>query len=151
MSAKVIVLLFNDKRGALSAAAQLRWLKDEGDADFTLHAGVVVAKDARGKLSLLRQKARPALGVGIGALCGALLGLIGGPVGVAVGAGTGAVVGLSSDVIRSELDDDFVAGIMRDLKPGNAAIIMEALEGSVTTIDNIVAEHHGRVTRQDVF
>jgi uncharacterized membrane protein len=150
MSEKIIVLTFDDSDAALSAAAALRRLKDEGDADFKLNAGVMVAKDERGKVSTLEERDRPTLGVGIGALSGALVGLVGGPIGVAVGAATGAIAGLSRDVIRSELDDDFVAEVVRGLKPGCASIIMEANEGGPARIDNIVAERHGRVSRQDV-
>jgi uncharacterized membrane protein len=151
MSNVIVVLTFDDKGAALSAVAALRQLDDQGAADFTLIAGVIVAKDAEGRASVLKEKSRPRVGVGTGAL-GALVGFIGmgGPVGAVIGAVTGAVVGLSSEAVRSQRDDERVATILRELKPGQASVVIEAEEGSAASIDRIAAERHGRVSRKAV-
>src|SRR5262249_30873639 len=90
MSDRIIVGTFDNTNAAYDAATALKALKDKGVVDFKPKAGVMVAKDAKGNLSLLESKDRPLWGTGIGVVAGALIGLIGGAPGAAMGAAIGA-------------------------------------------------------------
>ena len=148
MSAQIIVATFNNTNAAYDAASALKALKDKGVTDFKPKAGVIVAKDDRGNLSLLESKDRPLWGTGIGTVAGALIGLIGGAPGAAVGAALGATSGLGSDAVISALDSDFVDSVTKEMRPGMTAIIVEADEKSTRPVDDIVSLGGGHVYRQ---
>ncbi|MBC8824727.1 hypothetical protein IAI11_30645, partial [Escherichia coli] len=68
--------------------------KNEG---FHIENGVVVEKDAAGKLAVLAAESRPFKGGVIGAIAGGLLGLLAGPLGVVTGMAAGAGAGILAD------------------------------------------------------
>lgn len=150
MSDKLIVAAFPDSNDAYDAVGELKRIKDQGNADFKLKAGVMVKKDMLGNVTLLEERDRIPLGLPVGTAAGALLGLIGGPAGAAIGASVGALTGASGDAIGAVLDDDFVSSVASGMLPGTSSVIVEANEGGTRLVDNIVAQHHGTVFRQEI-
>jgi uncharacterized membrane protein len=145
---RIIVATFNNTNAAYDAASALKALKQNGVVDFKLKAGVMIKKDQMGNLSVVEAKDRPLLGTAVGTVAGALIGLIGGAPGAAVGAMLGATTGLTGDAITSDLDEDFVDSVTRDMQPGMTAIVVEADEKSTRPVDDIVALNGGHVYRQ---
>lgn len=150
MSDKIIVATFGDSNAAYEASGALRRIKDQGNADLKLKAGVMLKKDGLGNLSVLEEKDPLPLGLPVGAAIGALIGAVGGPAGAAIAGSIGAIGGITGDAFKSALDEDFVSSVASGMQPGSASVIVEASEGSTRLVDNIVAEHHGRVYRQEL-
>lgn len=150
MADKLIVASFPDSNDAYDAVGELRRIKDQGNADLKLKAGVMVKKDMLGNVAVLEEKDRIPLGLPIGTAAGALLGLIGGPAGAAIGASVGAMSGAGADVVDAVLDEDFVSSVAAGMLPGTSSVIVEAHEGGTRLIDNIVERHHGVVFRQEL-
>ena len=148
MADKIIVATFTNTNAAYDAATALKALKDKGVVDFKPKAGVMVAKDDKGNVSLLESKDRPLWGTGIGTVAGALIGLIGGAPGAALGAALGATTGVSGDTVMAALDEEFVDSVTKDMRPGMTAIIVEADEKSTRPVDDIVKVGGGQVYRQ---
>jgi uncharacterized membrane protein len=148
MTDKIIVATFPTSNSAYDAATALKNLKDASITNFKMKAGVMVAKDSLGNVSLLEDRNRPMFGTLVGTTAGALIGLLGGAPGAAIGAALGATTGLGGDAIMSGLDSDFVDGITAQMKPGTTAIVVEAEEGSTRAVDDIVALSGGTVYRQ---
>jgi uncharacterized membrane protein len=148
MSDRIIVATFDNTNAAYEAASALKALKEKGVTDLKVKAGVMVAKDDRGNLSLLESKERAPWGTVVGTAAGALIGLIGGAPGAALGAALGATSGLGGDVVMAALDSDFVDSVKTEMRPGMTAIIVEADEKSTRPVDDIVAIGRGHVYRQ---
>jgi uncharacterized membrane protein len=148
MADRIIVATFTNTNAAYDAATALKALKDKGVVDFKPKAGVMVAKDDKGNVSLLENKDRPLWGTGIGTVAGALIGLIGGAPGAALGAALGATTGVSGDTVMAALDEDFVDSVTKDMRPGTTAIIVEADEKNTRPVDDIVKVGGGQVYRQ---
>jgi uncharacterized membrane protein len=148
MADRIIVATFNNSNAAYDAASAIKNLKDAGIDQFNLKAGVMVAKDELGNVSLLEDRDRTLLGTIVGTTAGALIGLLGGAPGAAVGATLGATTGLTGDTIIASLDSDFVDSVTAQMKPGTTAVIVEADEGSTRPVDDIVALNGGSVYRQ---
>jgi uncharacterized membrane protein len=148
MSDRIIVATFDNTNAAYEAASALKALKEKGVTDLKVKAGVMVAKDDRGNLSLLESKERAPWGTAVGTAAGALIGLIGGAPGAALGAALGATSGLGGDVVMAALDSDFVDSVKTEMRPGMTAIIVEADEKSTRPVDDIVAIGRGHVYRQ---
>lgn len=147
---KIIVATFSDTNNAYDAAKAVKNLKDAGGTDFKLKTGVMIAKDQNGNVLVPESRSRPLFGTAVGTATGALIGLIGGAPGAAVGAALGATTGLSADAVTSMLDSEFVNSVRVSMRPGTAAIIVEADEGSTRAVDDIVARAGGQVYRQPV-
>jgi len=148
MADRIIVATFNNSNAAYDAASAIKNLKDAGIDQFKLKAGVMVAKDELGNVSVLEGRDRTLLGTIVGTTAGALIGLLGGAPGAAVGATLGATTGLTGDTIIASLDSDFVDDVTAQMKPGTTAVIVEADEGSTRPVDDIVARNGGSVYRQ---
>src|SRR5262245_57697920 len=148
MADRIIVATFTNTNAAYDAATALKGLKDKGVVDFKPKAGVMVAKDDKGNVSLLESKDRPLWGTGIGTVAGALIGLIGGAPGAALGAALGATTGVSGDTVMAALDEEFVDSVTKEMRPGMTAIIVEADEKSTRPVDEIVQVGGGHVYRQ---
>jgi uncharacterized membrane protein len=116
----------------------------------TVKAGLLLAKDETGQISVLESKDRALFRAGAAALAGALLGLPGGPLGAAIGAGVGAVAGIAADAKHVDADETFVAGVLEAMEPRSAAIVLETNEAGVREIEGVIAQHHGRTLRRDL-
>jgi uncharacterized membrane protein len=148
MSDQIIVATFKDTNSAYDAASAIKKLKEQGIADFKPKAGIMIKKDDRGNVSVIESKDRLPFGTAVGTATGALVGLLAGAPGAAIGAAIGATSGLAGDTVMAALDSDFVDSVTRDLRPGMAAIIVEADEKSTRPVDDVVQSKGGHVYRQ---
>lgn len=147
MARQLIVAVFDSVDVAERAGRDFRNF-EEKDLGFKIESGVLVQKDATGKLILLDKHTRPFWGTVIGALTGGLIGMLGGPVGSILGFTIGAGGGLAEHAIKDALDDDLVAAITSKLTSGHVAFILEAQEASPFEVDNIVLGYGGTVFRK---
>jgi uncharacterized membrane protein len=148
MTDRIIVATFKDTKAAYDTAREVKELKDNGITDFRLKAGALVKKDEHGNISLLEARDRLWFGTAVGTLSGALIGLIGGAPGMAIGAALGATTGLTGDAIIASLDSDFIDSVTNEMRPGMTALIVEANEGSMAPVDDIVRRLGGQVHSQ---
>ena len=147
MAQQLIVAVFDNVDVAERAGRDFRNF-EEKDLGFKIESGVLVQKDATGKLILLDKQTRPFWGTVIGALTGGLIGMLGGPAGALLGFTIGASGGLAEHAIKDTFDDDLVASISGKLTPGHVAFILEAQEASPFEVDNIVLGYGGSVFRK---
>jgi DNA-binding transcriptional LysR family regulator/uncharacterized membrane protein len=147
MAQQLIVAVFDSVDVAERAGRDFRNF-EEKDLGFKIESGVLVQKDATGKLILLDKQTRPFWGTVIGALTGGLIGMLGGPVGSILGFTIGASGGLAEHAIKDALDDDLVAAITGKLSSGHVAFILEAQEASPFEVDNIVLGYGGTIFRK---
>ncbi|CAE6846909.1 hypothetical protein R69749_04720 [Paraburkholderia domus] len=147
MAQQLIVAVFDSVDVAERAGRDFRNF-EEKDLGFKIESGVLVQKDAAGKLILLDKRTRPFWGTVIGALTGGLIGMLGGPVGAMLGFTIGASGGLAEHAIKDTLDDDLVASISSKLASNRVAFILEAQEASPFEVDNIVLGYGGSVFRK---
>jgi uncharacterized membrane protein len=143
----LIVAVFDKPDTAEKACQDFKDSAEKGQG-FVIHSGVVVAKDAPGKLAILDRQTRSFWGTAIGALSGALVGMLGGPVGSALGLTAGASAGLAAHALDDLLDSELVKSISAKLVPGTAAVILEAEEPSPFVVDNVVNGYGGSVHRR---
>ncbi|KWI44193.1 hypothetical protein WT72_34010 [Burkholderia pseudomultivorans] len=148
MSRQLIVAVFGSVDAARQAARDLDALSDRCDG-FRIDNGVLVEKDATGKLAVLDVDSRPFKGGVIGAIAGGLLGLLAGPIGVVTGAAVGAGAGVLVDAAGNALlDGKFVESVAMRLALGSVALILEAKEAAPSAVDDVVAGFGGKVVRQ---
>lgn len=147
MAQQLIVAIFDSVDVAERAGRDFRNF-EEKDLGFKIESGVLVQKDATGKLILLDEQTRPFWGTVISALTGGLIGMLGGPVGAVVGFTIGAGGGLAGHAVKDALDNDLVASISSKLASGSVAFILEAREASPFEVDNIVLGYGGHVFRR---
>lgn len=84
MTRQLIVAVFGSIDTARQAANDFEALSEKNEG-FHIENGVVVEKDAAGKLAVLAAESRPFKGGVIGAIAGGLLGILAGPLGVVTG------------------------------------------------------------------
>jgi uncharacterized membrane protein len=147
MAQQLIVAVFDSVNVAERASRDFRNF-EEKDVGFKIESGVLVQKDATGKLILLDKQARPFSGTVIGALTGVLIGMLGGPAGALLGLTIGASGGLAEHAIKDILDSELVTSVSSKLTPGSVAFILEAQEASPFEVDNIVLGYGGSVFRK---
>lgn len=121
MESKIVVLGFDRQYGAEGMLEQIEDYEKEGL--ITIEDAVIasrdVGKDVEIKQARPQGKKASLKGSGVGLLAGLLLG---GPIlGVAAGAGIGAIVGSVRDY---GLDDEFVEGITKSLRPDSSALFL---------------------------
>jgi uncharacterized membrane protein len=143
---KVVAVVFDDERQAYEGLRAFRDLHDEDS--ITLYSGVVVAKDASGKLSV-REGGEGAEGTFFGLLTGSLIGILGGPIGLALGASTGTLIGAAFDLTRAGISEDFLDEVSAYLLPGKAAVITELDEDWQAPIDTRMEALGGHVFRRN--
>jgi uncharacterized membrane protein len=143
---KMLVTVFKDEKSAYEGVKALRDLHEEGS--LTLYASAVVARDAKGAISVKQAADQGPLGTVLGVTTGSLIGLLGGPVGVAVGAATGTLAGSLYDIAQLGVSEDFLAEVSRHLSPGKVAIIAEIDEEWVTPLDTRMQALGGIVSRR---
>lgn len=150
MARRAITAVFHTQNEAYDAASDLDKLdKHEG---FRIKQAALVTKNLKGNLTVPDTKGNNVpWGTFGGPIVGGLLGLIAGPTGAAVGAGAGLLAGWTGDLVRLGMDEDVVQSISSEMNPGDSAVIAEVDEGSTEAVDRIVASHHGRIYRTDVW
>jgi uncharacterized membrane protein len=117
------------------------------EGSVTLYGMAVVAKDARGNLSITQAADLGPLGTAVGTLAGGLIGVIGGPIGALAGAAGGAFIGSLSDLFNFGVGEDFLAKVSSELAPGKAAVVAEIGEDWTTPLDTRMEALGGRVLR----
>jgi uncharacterized membrane protein len=120
MANRLIVAVFDSLDTAEKACRDFRAYAEKGQG-LTIHSGVVVEKDASGKLTFLDRQTRSFWGTTIGALTGALIGMLGGPAGAILGFTAGASAGLNGHALRDLLDSELVKSISAKLTATTAA------------------------------
>jgi uncharacterized membrane protein len=143
---KMIVTVFNEESTAYEGAKALRGLHVEGS--LTLYATAVIAKDAKGVVSVKQAADQGPSGTVLGLATGSLIGLLGGPVGLAIGAATGTTAGSLYDIAQLGISEDFLAEVSQYLLPGKVAVIAEVDEEWVTPLDSRMEALGGIVFRR---
>lgn len=143
---KLLVAVFDTETAASSGLNALRNLHAAGD--ITLFAAAVLARDAKGSVSVKQSADSGPIGTATGLAVGSLLGLLGGPAGVAVGALTGTVVGAVRDFWAAGVGLDFVEEATQYLQPGKVALVAEIEEEWVIPVDSALEALGGQVLRR---
>ncbi|HZT55478.1 MAG TPA: hypothetical protein VFA35_04575 [Burkholderiaceae bacterium] len=121
----MIVAVFDSVDVAEKAGRDFRGIEDK-DEGFKIERGVLVQKDATGRLIVLDQPTRPFWASVLGAITG----------------------GLADHAIKDLLDGEWVASISGQLAPGAVVFVLQAQEASPFAIDNIVLGYRGTVFRK---
>jgi uncharacterized membrane protein len=143
---RMLVVVFANESDAYAGARALEQL--HADGRISLYSSAVVAKDAKGKVSIKEAVARGPIGTGIGMAVGALIGVLGGPAGMALGAAAGTLVGALRDYWVAGVDIDFVEEVEESLQPGKLAVVAELDEDWVIAVDNAMEAAGGVVFRR---
>jgi uncharacterized membrane protein len=143
---KMIVTVFNDESSAYEGVKALTELHAGGS--LTLYATAVIAKDARGVVSVKQAADQGPLGTVLGLTTGGLIGLLGGPIGLAFGAATGTMVGSLYDLAQIGIGEDFLAEVSQNLTPGKVAVVAEIDEEWVAPLDTRMEPLGGIVFRR---
>ena len=130
---KLIITVFKDETNAYEGVKALKQLHAEGS--LTLYASAVIAKDAKGAISIKQQADQGPLGTVLGMTTGSIIGLVGGPAGVVAGAAAGTLLGSLYDIAEIGISGDFWAEALKQLSPGKVAVIAEVDEDWVTPVD----------------
>jgi uncharacterized membrane protein len=144
---KLVVIVFNDEKQAYQGSRTIRELDREGAV--AVHADIIIAKDAKGTVSVLRAPDSEPIGTASGMLVGGLVGLLGGPAGVAIGIGAGTMIGAAVDLTRAGIGGDFVNELSETLQPGKTALVAEIDEYWQTPLDSSMEALGGRVFRHN--
>lgn len=143
---KLLVAIFDNETAANSGLNALRNVHDAGD--ITLFATAVLAKDAKGLVSVKQATDSGPIGTATGLAVGSLIGLLGGPVGVAIGALTGTVAGAVRDFWAAGVGLDFIEEATQHLQPGKVALLAEIEEEWVIPVDSALEAAGGQVLRR---
>ena len=143
---KMIVTVFNDESSAYEGVKALKELDAEGS--LTVYAAAVVAKDAKGVVTIKQAADQGPLGTVLGLTTGSLIGLIGGPVGLAFGAAAGTLAGSVYDLSQLGVGGDFLGEVSQYLSPGKVAVVAEIDEEWVTPLDTRMESLGGIVFRR---
>jgi len=144
---KLAVIVFNDEKQAYQGSKAMHELDREGA--IAVHADIVIAKDAKGMVSVLRSPDDEPVGTASGMLVGGLVGLLGGPAGVAIGIGAGTMLGAAVDLTRAGISGDFVNELSETLQPGTTAVIAEIDEYWQAPLDSRMEALGGRILRRN--
>jgi uncharacterized membrane protein len=143
---RILVAIFNDEKSANAGLQALHRL--HGSGDITLYAANVVAKDAKGVVSVKKTEDDGPIGTVTGMAVGSLVGLLGGPAGLAIGAVTGTFIGAIRDFWLAGVGLDFVEEAERFLDSGKVALIAEVEEEWVIPVDAAIESLGGQVFRR---
>lgn len=142
---KLLITISDSEAAANAGLKALQALHASGD--ITLYATGVMARDAKGLVSVKKPLDPAANGTAIGFAVGSLIGLLGGPVGMAVGAVTGTVVGAVRDFWVTGVALDFIEEANKHLLPGKVALVAEVEEEWVFPVDMALEAAGGQVFR----
>jgi len=142
---KMLVVVFDSESKAYEGTNALAQL--DRDGSITVHAGIVIKKNAEGKTVVLKTVDDYALDTLGGTAIGSLIGLLGGPYGVIIGATMGTLVGATSDLYRSGVSAEFVDDVSAILTPGKYAVVADISEEWTTPLDLKMEKLDGQVFR----
>src|SRR5579885_436497 len=118
---KTLVAIFDNEGAAFNGLTALKDLHRNGD--ITLYDAAVISKTPQGQARVLQAPDEAPTGTFLGMFTGALLGIIGGPIGMALGASAGTLVGATADVVKDNVDYNFVEQVHEAMTPGKVAVI----------------------------
>lgn len=141
---RILVVVFNNKSNAFEASNVLLRLAQEGSISVFAHA--IVAKDANGTTTVIKDNDETGSGMRTGAALGSLIGSFGGPSGMVVGAVVGLLGGSVVDAHEEMLGEEFI----EELMPNRTALIAEIDEGPTTPVDSRIEPLGAIVFRRDL-
>jgi uncharacterized membrane protein len=143
---KLLVAIFDNETAADAGLNALHTLHAAGD--ITLYATGVIARDAKGVLSIKESMDSGPAGTVTGLAVGSLIGLLGGPVGMAIGAVAGSAAGAVRDFWLAGVGLDFIEAATQHLQPGKVALVAEIEEEWVIPVDSALEAAGGHVFRR---
>ena len=143
---KLLVAIFDNETAADAGLNALRTLHSAGD--ITLYATGVIARDAKGVVSVKKSMDSGPTGTVTGLAVGSLIGLLGGPVGLAIGAVAGTAAGAVRDFWVAGVGLDFIEAATQHLQPGKVALVAEIEEEWVIPVDLALEAAGGHVFRR---
>lgn len=142
---KFVVIVFPGEAQAYQGVRALKELHGEGN--LTLYGMAVIAKDAKGTLSVKDAADPGPLGTAVGALVGGLVGVLAGPAGALAGVAGGTVVGSMIDLFNYGVGEDFVSKVANGLAPSKTAIVAEIAETWTTPLETRMTGLGGTILR----
>ena len=143
---KMIVVVFDDETKAYQGLNQLKMLHLQ--ADLTVYATSVIAKDTSGKVEIRQAADEGPIGTLFGMSLGGMIGLLGGPAGMAVGMAGGSLAGAIADMDKLGIDMQFLEDVGILMTPGKAAIVASVDEDWTTPLDTAMDAEGGTVFRK---
>jgi len=143
---RMLVVVFSEVSKAFAGRDALKSL--DRDDSITLYAYAIITKNADGT-SIVNEEDDPGgLRTLLGTSVGSLIGLLGGPTGVAIGAAAGSLAGITADLDNARIGADFVDDVLRQLTPGNFALVAEIDEEWTPWVNLPMEELGGVVYRR---
>ena len=143
---KILVVVFENESKAREGSQALQILDDDGR--IHLYEIALIVRDADGKAHVKQSSDLGPVGTAVGLLTGSLIGLLGGPLGVVVGAGVGTSGGILYDLAHLGVDQDYLDGVEKSLKPGKAAVVAEIWEDWILPVNIKMESLDGVVFRR---
>src|ERR1700761_4944694 len=144
----LILASFDQQEKAVEAFAKLQTLEKIGD--ITIYEMAVITKNAEGQASideaLTAEGTQTLTGIAVGAVIGALAG----PVGLITGMLIGTVTGEVAELDDYGFEDDLVARVTEQLKPGTSVVVLEVEEDDPVFIDSTLTMMGTEPQRIDV-
>jgi uncharacterized membrane protein len=142
---RFVVVVFPSEAKAYEGTRALKDL--HADGSLTLYGMAVIAKNAKGALSIKEAAESGPLGTAVGAMVGGLVGLLAGPVGALAGMASGTLMGSLVDLFNYGVSEEFVLKVSEELRPGRAAIVAELVENWNIPLDTRMGALGGTVLR----
>jgi len=143
---KMVVVVFDSESKAYNGLNAIKQL--DRQADLTLFAIAVIAKDTDGVVNVRQSDDVGPLGTVFGTALGGMVGLLGGPLGVAAGMATGSLSGAISDMDRIGIDLEFLDDVGSVLTSGKAAVVASIDEYWTIPLDAAMEPLGGTVFRK---
>ncbi len=139
---RYIAFTFGTAEQALEARGVLRDLENRNE--LGLYDAIVLAKNDAGHTKRQRDRSgAPIIGAMAGAMVGLLLVFVFTPFGVLLGAGIGAL--LAALLFDQRIEEDYIAGVEKHLRPGTSALLLLVSSGDVAVLGSSLRPFHLRV------
>jgi len=145
---RMLVVVFDNESKAYEGNKVLQQL--DGDGSISVYGHAVVVKNPDGTTTVTQSDDRGPFGTLVGTLLGSLIGLLGGPTGFAIGGAVGFVGGVTADLNKARIGNDFIVDVAKVLVPNRAAVVAEIEEDATTPVDTRMEATGGTVFRTAV-
>jgi uncharacterized membrane protein len=143
---RMLVVVFDNESKAYEGRKALVELDIDGSISVYGHAVVVKHPDGTTKVQQSDDGAR--LGTVVGTALGSLIGLLIGPAGLAIGAPLGFLGGVTVEMNKVRIGEDFIDDVAEVLLPNKAAVVAEIEEDSTAAVDTSMEALGGTVLRR---
>src|SRR5271157_3178504 len=143
---RTLVVVFDNESKAYEGNKVLQQL--DGDGSISVYGHALVVKNPDGTTTVTQSDDRGPFGTLVGTLLGSLIGLLGGPTGFAIGAAVGFVGGVTADLNKARIGNDFIVDVAKVLVPNRAAVVAEIEEDWTTPVDTRMEAIGGTVFRR---